>query len=194
MKNENLNEVTSLIVSKKSILQKIKEKIQQKIRELTEVTDISQINQEWLEEFRKLNGVNVSNNKLSNTTNPKKQEDLTYLLNYDENIEFIDEEKESLFVTDEYEDEFEEMDTLPMIQSKQDFFDIYEKVKNNEKSMDEISIVDLFKINEMLREELDVKRQKLGITEFEKIEKEIRELEEENKLLYEELKKLENNN
>lgn len=196
MKNESLNEVTSLIVSKKSILQKIKEKIQQKISELTEVTDLNQINQEWLEEFRRLNGVKVLNNNFTNLGNKDSKDNFSYLLNYDDTVEFIDIEKEELFATDEFEEdeEDEEVNSKSMIQNKEDFFEVYKKIKNNEKSMDEMSIVDLFKINEVLKQELEFKKQKLGITEYEKIEEEIQELEEENKRLYEELKKLENNN
>lgn len=196
MKNESLNEVTSLIVSKKSILQKIKEKIQQKISELTEVTDLNQINQEWLEEFRRLNGVKVLDNNFTNLGNKDSKDNFNYLLNYDDTVEFIDIEKEELFATDEFEEdeEDEEVSSKSMIQNKEDFFEVYKKIKNNEKSMDEMSIVDLFKINEVLKQELELKKQKLGITEYEKIEEEIQELEEENKRLYEELKKLENNN
>lgn len=194
MKNESLNEVTSLIVSKKSILQKIKEKIQQKISELTEVTDLNQINQEWLEEFRRLNGVKVLDNNFTNLGNKDSKDNFSYLLNYDDTVEFIDIEKEELFATDEFEEEDEEVSSKSMIQNKEEFFEVYKKIKNNEKSMDEMSIVDLFKINEVLKQELEYKKQKLGITEYEKIEEEIQELEEENKRLYEELKKLENNN
>lgn len=194
MKNESLNEVTSLIVSKKSILQKIKEKIQQKISELTEVTDLNQINQEWLEEFRRLNGVKVLDNNFTNLGNKDSKDNFNYLLNYDDTVEFIDIEKEELFATDEFEEEDEDVSSKSMIQNKEEFFEVYKKIKNNEKSMDEMSIVDLFKINEVLKQELEYKKQKLGITEYEKIEEEIQELEEENKRLYEELKKLENNN
>lgn len=94
----------------------------------------------------------------------KAQEDLSYLLDlndddYDDTVEFIDDEEE-LFWFDGF-NESEEADSIPAIKNEEEFFDIYEKVKNKEKSIEELSIIDLWRISVLLKKEVEVKQQEL---------------------------------
>jgi len=76
--------------------------------------------------------------------------------------------------------------------SKEEFFQLYEDIKNEKQSIDDLSFSNLLKVHKMLKEEIFLATKKIDDMDGAEIEKELKKLETENRLLIEELKKLEN--
>lgn len=53
-----------------------------------------------------------------------------------------------------YETESYEKEEIPQCKTKEEFFELYEKVKNKEKSIEEVSTLDLIKMENMVKEEI----------------------------------------
>lgn len=169
--NENeFEKSNSLIKSKKSIFAKIKEKIQL----LTKKDELKKIDPQWLEDFRKIHEVKNTNEKISKN----------------EKTDLIDEETEYAMYEEfeELEDEFE--NEVESIEDKNEFFELYNKVKKTGKMPKNISTKDLLRINEMLKKEIDLKKEYYKTEEFDEVENEIKVLEKEDEELTRRIKNL----
>lgn len=111
------------------------------------------------------------------------EEDFGTLLIEDE---LTEEEIYSIFNEEIEEDNEEELI------SKDEFFQLYEDIKVQKQSIDDLSFSNLVKVHKMLKEEISLATQKIDETNAAEIENELKRLETENRLLIEELKKLEN--
>ena len=93
-----------------------------------------------------------------------------------------------------WDEDFEAEETTEDNIKKDEFFQIYESIKNGTESVDNLSIKELLKVELMLKSEINMKLEKIDSQDALKLEQELQALEEENRILTEELKKLEENN
>lgn len=183
MNNYN-QEIKDLVITKKNLLQKIKEKLAYKKQEHVE----SHINSKWLKAFTGANKDCDLSKQMNEAVYIDEDEDIEeYTL---DQIDFESLNKVEAF----YEHDENKKHHRKEIASSEELKEIYLKVKENKIDLNEIAEADLFKIITMLQEEINLKYSRLNIKEREKEELEIANVIKENKTLEEDIKKIENGN
>ena len=94
-----------------------------------------------------------------------------------------DSEYDEIFYNDEIDSYKENMETL----SKEELLKRYDEIRKGTANIEDLTNSDLIKIEALLKAEISIQNRN---KEYEKVEREIFELEEENKVLMEKIKKL----
>ena len=178
--NDYNQEIKDLIITKKNILERIKEKIESIKQKYYE----SHIDPKWLKAFAEANKDSELKKQMDRIVcHDKEREDYEYP---SDQIDFdkLKSHKGKNCENKEYKKQ--------EIASSEELKGIYAKVKEKEIDLNTIAEADLFKIFIMLQEEVKLKEDRLEIEEKEELE--IADLLKQKEELEEEIKKLENEN
>ena len=149
MENNNLKELNSLIQVKENIFKKIKSFFEKLFIKKSKI-DMSQtktfeeqyLSKEQLEEMK--------------IKKEKEEKEAKYYQELFENLDnfVVNENLEEDFINEFEENDFKEERT---ILSKEEFFKTYENIKNGTENIEKLAIIDLLKIEALLREEISIK-------------------------------------
>lgn len=185
MDNKKFEELKGLIEVKKNIFEKLKDFLKEKFSVNRE--DLSNIEIKYFED-RLSKQERVQRKKEQAEIDRKCKYYDEFLANPEEFLGYEGSDEE--YFDEDYDYEVENSDENA--KSKEEFFELYENIKNGKAGFETLSITELLKVEAMLREEISLKAEKIEESDMKKIEVELKQLEEENKMLLEELKKLEN--
>lgn len=149
MENNNLKELKSLIQVKENILKKIKAFFEKLFINKTKI-DISQI-KTFEEQY--LSKEELQERKI------KKENEEKEAKYYQELFENLDNFAVNENLEEDFIEEYEENESKEerKILSKEQFFKVYENIKNGTGNIEKLAIMDLLKMEALLREEISIK-------------------------------------